>query len=280
MDLRKPGGDPASVQVPPSFTVDELVAIYQSKGAAAALAAAKGMTGPERASQVLFILTYLARTDPEFVAGELMEAGLDTYYRGVVVDAVLNNWNDGKKVLDWATSHLAGDLLKRAVGGALRILARTDPGAALAYLEPMPASGSRSQAVADIFSSWGGCDPMAALKLISENFPTDDRALAIRSLISGWWWAHPADAAAWVEAVQDEALRVNLVGEVARSWKLKSPAEATAWVESLPEGPGKEAGREVINTTEEVILCDPVSSQGPDESWKTKTVATMESKDL
>ncbi len=277
-NLRNP--ENASVQGPRSFTVDELVAIYQSQGAAAAIAAAKSMSEPERASQVVFILTYLARIDPEFVAGELKEAGLDRVHQGFVVNAVLNNSTDGKKVLEWAISDLTGDLLNKAVGGALRILARTDPYAALSHLETMPASGSRSQALADIFSSWGGCDPIGALKLISENFPTDDRASAISSVIAGWSWSHPADAAAWVEAIQNEALRVSSVGDVVRSWKMKSPAEATAWVESLPEGPGKEAGREVINTIEEVISCGPVASRGPDESWKTKTVATMENKDL
>ncbi len=282
MDLRKPGGDPTSVQVPPSFTVDELVAIYQSKGAAAAIAAAESMAGPERASQVVFILTYLARIDPELVAGELKEAGLDMTHQGFIVDAVMNDWKDGKKALAWATSNFTGDLLKKAAGGALRILARTDPDAALAYLETLSASGSRRRAMSDLFISWGACDPKAALKLLSENLPKDEWASAIDSVVTGWSRIHPAEAAAWVEAVQDETLRASLVSEVVRSWKSKSPTEATAWVESLPEGPAKEAGRAVFQ--EKVIVRgDGISTQrpqGPDVSWKTKTVATMEDKDF
>lgn len=277
---RTSGSSSVSVKGPQSFTVDELVAIYESRGAAAAIAAAKSMTGHERASQVLFILTYLARIDPEFVASELKEAGLDTVHQGFIVDAVMNDWKDGKKALEWATSNFTGDLLKKAAGGALRILARTDPNAALAYLETLSAGGSRSQAISDLFVSWGGCDPKAALKLLFDNFPADDRSSAIASVISGWTWAHPADAAAWVWTVQDETLRISLVSDLVRSWKLKSAAEVTAWVESLPEGPGKEAGRKAFEETVITTIECGFSTQAPDVSWKTKTVATMEDTDF
>lgn len=278
-NMRKSGDQPVSVEAPRSFTSDELVAIHESSGAAAALAAAKGMTGPERASQVLFILTYLARIDPEFVAGELKETGLDTTRQGFIVDAVMNHWKDGKKALEWATSDFTGDLLKKAAGGALKILVRSDPDAALAYLDTLPASGSRLQAISDIFVAWGGVDPGAALKVLLENFPTDDRSSAINCVITGWSWKHPAEAAAWVEAVQDETLKARLVRDVARSWKSKSPIEAAEWVESLPEGSGKEAGKAVIQ--EKVITrSDGFGTSGPDVSWKNKTVATMGSSDF
>lgn len=283
---RDSGGAPVSVKGSGSFTVDELVAIHESKGAAAALAAAKGMTGPERASQVVFILTYLARIDPEFAAGELKGAGLDTTHQGFIVDAVMNEWKDGKKALEWATSNFTGDLLKRAVGGALRILVKTDAGAALAYVDTLPASGFRNQAIADIFSTWGGFDPGAALKVISENFSDADSVSAISSVISGWSHLHPAEAAAWVATVPDEKQRAFLIADVARSWRFKSPDEATAWVESLPEGPGKVAGRAVFQEKVTTIECGMTTiiggmdNPGPDAGWKTKTVATMGSSDF
>lgn len=252
---RKSGRGAISAKAPGSFTVDELVAIDESEGAAAALAAAKGMTGPERESQVVFILTYLARIDPQFVADELKEAGLDTMHQGFIVDAVMADWKDGKKALEWATSGFTDDLLRKAVGGALRILVRTDPDAALAYLETLPASGSRRQAMSDIFVTWGECDPKAAMMLLSGNFPTDEWGSAIDGVVAGWSRTHPAEAAAWVDAVQDETLRAVLVGEVVRNWRSKSPAEATAWVESLPDGPGKEAGRAALQEAVMVIEC-------------------------
>lgn len=274
-------GNPAvvAVQIAGSSTPDQLVAIYESKGAAAALAAAKGMTGPERETQVVFILTYLARIDPEFAARELKGAGLDTVHQGFIVDAVMNEWKDGKKALEWATSDFTGDLLKRAVGGALRILVKTDADAALAYLDTLPASGSRRQAIADIFVVWGGFDPGAALKVLAENFPAAERESAISSVITGWSQLHPAEAAAWVVNVQDETQRAALIADVARTWRFKSPDEATAWVESLPEGPGKEAGKAVFQETVTRIVCG-FGTQGPDVGWKTKTVETMGSSDF
>ncbi len=269
----------APVKTSRAYTSDELVAIYESEGAAAALAAAKSMKEPERASQVLFVLSYLARIDPEYVAGELKEAGMGHVHQGFVVDAVMADWKDGKKALVWATSNFTGDLLKKATGGALRILAKTDPGAALAHLETLPDGGSRDQAISDIFVEWGRCDPQAALKVIGENFSADDRTSAIRCVIAGWTYLHTKEAAAWVESVQDEELRTKLLSEVTRTWKLKSPEEAAAWVESLPEGPGKEAGKAVMQEPVHVIRCG-FNTEGPDLSWKTKTIATMEDKDF
>lgn len=277
-----PLGKMGTVLLHPSFTVDELTAIYESRGAAAALAAAKSMTGPERASQVVFILTYLARIDPEFVAGELKDAELDTTHQGFIVDAVMNSWKDGKKALEWATSNFTGDLLKRAAGGALHLLTRSDPQAALAYLETLSAGGSRRQAIADIFVPWGEYDPKAAMKLISENFPADDQSSALSYVISGWSRLHLAEAAAWVGAVQDETLKARLVSEIVRNWRFKSLPEATAWVESLPEGPSKNAGRAVLQEKVMTIECgfSTEVTPGPDVSWKTKTVTTMGSSDF
>ncbi|MEO5715840.1 MAG: hypothetical protein ABIT37_20340 [Luteolibacter sp.] len=278
-DKRKREGRSDSVKTSRSLTSDELVVIYESKGAAAALTAAKGMTGPERASQVVFILTYLARIDPEFVAGELKGAGLNAVHQSHVVDAVLNEWKDGEKALEWAKSGFTGDLLKKAAGGALRILVRTDPQAALAYLDTLSPGGSRLQAMADIFVPWGECDPKAALKLLAENFPADEKGSATDWVITGWSRNQPAEAAAWVGAVQDEALRARLVADVARNWKSKSPTEATAWVESLPEGAGKQAGKAVFKETVITEECG-FGTSGPDVSWKTKAVATMDDKDF
>lgn len=178
-DNRKSGDKPVSVKALRSFTSDELVAIYESRGAAAAIEAAKGMTGPERASQVLFILTYLARIDPEVVAGELKGAGLDTAHQWHVVNAVMENWKDGKKALEWATSGFTGDLLKTAVGGALRILVRSDPQAALATrkdgfgMYQGPDVSWKTKTVATMenkdFWNWGGQDPEGARKFLETN---------------------------------------------------------------------------------------------------------------
>ncbi len=271
MSKQARGNASKSGLVPGSFTSDELVAIYESKGAAAAIAVAKGMTGPERETQVTFILTYLARTDPELAAGELKGAGLDLIHQKFVVDDVMSNWTDGKKALEWATSSLAGEHLKSAVGKALRTLVETDPDAALAYLDTLPACGSRDQAILDIFVAWGQCDPKAALKILAENFPVDERPSAIRSVILGWSRTESAKAAAWVAAIQDETERVELMGTVVRSWKSKSPAEASAWVKSLPEGRAKEAGKLIIHSTIAGMTGTPASVDG----WKTKMVASM-----
>lgn len=66
---------------------DDLAAIYQRKGAAAALAAAKSQPWPYRDNRVSFILNYLAVGNPELAAAELKTSGLGSFLKTGVLDA-------------------------------------------------------------------------------------------------------------------------------------------------------------------------------------------------
>ncbi|MDB4462561.1 hypothetical protein N9021_01255 [Akkermansiaceae bacterium] len=260
-------------------TSDDLVAIYEKHGMAAAIAAAKGMKRPKRDSQVLFILKYLARVDPEFIAGELKDAGLSPTHQSFVVSSVMREWKDGVSALAWGDS-FTGSLRKDAVGTALGILVKTDPAAALAHLEVMPRSGSRSQPQGRLFLAWGTHDPQAALEFLAGGFSEEEKASAISSVLSGWARSHPAEAAARAESSEDEDVLTWSVRSIVSSWKDRSPEEAKAWVDSLPEGEAKERGIETLESVPLRTHCGFGEAQAPDVSWRMKKPSEMETIDF
>jgi hypothetical protein len=262
-----------------SLTMDELVAIFEKHGAEAALAAAKGITGPDRNSQVLFVLTYIAAIDPEWAAKTLADAGLSVVHQSFVVSAVMGHWKDGEKALAWA-SGFTGDLRKTAVGLALRILVRTDPEKALAHVETMPESGSRSQAICDLFVSWGEHDPKAALAAIDRHLSPDERASALDLVAGAWARKSPQDAIAWIATIQDKAMSDRLLREVALNWSSVKPDDAYAWLATLPDDPFKAGILESLAERERnTIRCG--FEEGPaDRGWTEKPVTEMTAIDL
>jgi hypothetical protein len=264
------------------FTVDELVAIYESKGASAALESAKSITGKNRDSQVLFILSYIARIAPEWVAENLKESGLSATHQGFVVSDLMESWKDGAKALDWASRELTGDLRKTAVGRALRILIRSDPSAALAYLESMPPSGSRSQASADIFSTWGECDPKAAIAYATEYLPSDEMAPALSYIARSWARKNPSEAIEWLESVQEPELKVALIRDAVGGWYSSAPEDAVTWVNTITDLAFRKSILDQFAEIERnTIRCGAYDPSQPSAiAWKTKKVSEMNDSDL
>ncbi|HSP41243.1 MAG TPA: hypothetical protein VLO11_00090 [Luteolibacter sp.] len=264
----------------PDLSVDDLVAIYEKDGATAALDAAKALTGSQRDSKLSFILSYLARIDPEFVANELLNSGLNVHHHGFVVNAVLHEWKDGKKALAWADTKLTGESRLRAVAKALGILVRTDPQAALAHLDTLPESNSRRQAISDLFNAWGRHDPQAALRHAAQ-LPPDEVESATGSVLRSWVRTHPEEAAAWLKACESQS--PDHLRDVFLAWPEDDKTSAQAWFDSLPESAAKieaKAGIEQMKAAPKRIttVCGPAPA--PDESWKTKNVSEMKVEDL
>ena len=259
-----------------SLTVDELVAIFEKDGADPMLTAAKGITGPDRNSQILFVLTYIARTDPEWAAKAMAGAGLSVVHQGFVVSAVMDRWTDGEKALAWASS-LTGDLRKAAVGMAVRILVKTDPEKALAYVESLPESSSRDQALLDLFISWGEHDPKAAFNHLEGDLSPDERSSATRYIAEGWARKSPAEVIAWLDTLQGPARSALLLRDVA----LALPEEdAKAWLATLPDDPTKTGLLKLLAEREQMTIRCGVDETPPDQSWKGKPVAEMTVADL
>ena len=258
---------------------DDLLAVYNREGAAAALAAAKSQPWPNRDDQVFFILTHLATENPEFVAAQLKTSGLNTFLRTGLVDTILKNWKDGRKALDWAENELTGELHCKAVAGALGILVKSEPEAAFGYFEKLPASKARSQTICDLFVAWGSHDPESALMKVKELTPEDAQS-ATEHVLRGWAKADPAAAAAWVlkTAPHDE----KWIAGVFQSWISVSPDGARAWFDSLPEGDAKKTAHFLCVSSSGTVSVGVFSRriETLDDTWATKPFSERDPTDL
>lgn len=215
---------------------DELAAIDQQKGAAAALATAKSQPWPYRDNRVSFILNHLAVGNPKWAAAELKSSGLPAYFKNTVVDTILKNWKDGRKALDWAENQLTGELRCKAVAGALGILVKSEPEAAFDYFAKLPPGETRRQTISDLFAAWGSHDPETALMRTKELTP-EDAPSATEHVLRGWAKADPAAAAAWV--FKTAPTDGKWLAGVYQSWISIAPEQARGWFDSLPEGDAK-----------------------------------------
>ncbi|HSP42662.1 MAG TPA: hypothetical protein VLO11_07320 [Luteolibacter sp.] len=257
---------------------EDLMAIYDREGAAAALAAAKSQPWPYRDDKVYFLLTHMATGNPEFVAAELISSGLNTFLKAGLVDTILKNWKDGSKVLDWAEKQLIGELRCKAVAGALGILVKSDPQAAFDYFENMPACEARSRTIPELFAAWGSHDPATALMRAIELTPDEARS-ATEHVVRGWAKTDPAAAAAWV--LQTAPTDGRWIAGVYQSWISVSPEQAKLWFDALPEGDAKRTAYALTHHSSGTLTMPVFSTQlVPDHSWTTKPVSDRNNTDL
>lgn len=258
---------------------DDLVALCDREGAAAALVAAKSQPWPNRDDGVFFILTHLATVNPEFAAAELKTSGLSAFLKSGVVDTILKNWKDGRKALDWAENQLTGELRGKAVAGALGILVKSEPEAAFGYFEKMPASETRSQTICELFAAWGSHDPESALRKAKE-LTADDAQSATEHLLRGWAKVDPAVAAAWV--LETAPTNEILMAGVYQSWTSVSPGGAKAWFDSLPEGDAKKIAHYLTISSSGTFTMGVFSRriETLDDTWATKPFSGRNPADL
>ncbi len=257
---------------------DDLVALCDREGAAAALVAAKSQPWPNRDDGVFFILTHLATVNPEFAAAELKTSGLSAFLKSGVVDTILKNWKDGRKALDWAENQLTGELRGKAVARALGILVKSEPEAAFGYFEKMPASETRSQTICELFAAWGSHDPESALRKAKE-LTADDAQSATEHLLRGGAKVDPAVAAAWV--LETAPTDGKWIAGVYQSWISISPDQAQLWFDSLPEGDAKKDAYHLTYGSSTISM--PVFSARaviPDDTWILKPIPARSATDL
>lgn len=275
------GRVPAEAVVGVSPKRDErqrLRAIAESEGPEAALAAAKA-TGND--GQVLRLLQSLARSDPEWVAGVLMDSGLGKNHRGFVTDEILRHWDDGEKAVAWVESELKGDAYRMALGRALGILLRTDLDAALDHLDRLPPSGTRTQVVVHLFAAWGEIDPLAAVTYAEGMEELESRS-AIGTALGRWSRQDVRAAAAWVKG--HETPGATMISSIIRAWDKDSPGTLDEWLASIGDGPEKARALELVRESRmiesgkcTIPVGDPVALNTP---RKFKPVSEMNEVEL
>jgi hypothetical protein len=171
---------------------------------------------------------------------------------------------------------------RTALGQAAMQLARTDPAAAIAYVDTVApehratwissVADGYAQADARGAASWiaqfrGEPGYHAALAAIAGKTAQSDPSAAARlfdsidvaeapgasqeagRIAQAWAEREPRAAAAWAGAIADADVRTNALGAVAGQWATRDAAGARGWALGLPTGAGRDAALMRILTT-------------------------------
>lgn len=156
------------------------------------------------------------RSDNFFDALLLLPAGPDRQKR--LADR-LANWAgaDPEAALAWISAHPSPEVATASAkieGAIISHLARSDPAAAFARWQAMPASPERSAAVGPIALAWAKTDPAAALHFLADEAARPAAVFADNNDPS---WATTTQSIAWLLARQDSASFLRLANTLPAS---------------------------------------------------------------
>jgi hypothetical protein len=191
------------------------------------------------------------------------------------------------EALDWWLRN-ADRAPRNMVAHAAVHLARTDPNAAVAYLDRVPSEQRASwlrfvaegyaekdahaaarwvsehrgeagydAAVVAVAARSAGADPAgAARQLASIDWSrAPDAPAAARAVAAAWAEQEPTGAARWAEALADEGARTIAAAAVAAQWSQRDAVAARSWAFALPTSTARDAALvQVLGTSEGVSL--------------------------
>ena len=104
----------------------------------------------------------------------------------------------------------------------------------------------RSASISTLMEEWARTDPLAALAM-AETLPAGKlRTDAFTAACGAWASEHPADAGKWALSHLTGTLAGDVCGVIAEAWAQKNPVAAAAWVSGLPSGPMSEAATATV----------------------------------
>lgn len=224
---------------------DRLAGLVKTQGSAAALAAAKALTGKERDSALFFLFTYCATKDPEFVAREFAGSGLSDVYKKMIADTLASQWNDPERAYEWVQRELTGDIRKSAIATALGRIAQVSPQRAIEEIGKLSDQKERDQAYGTVLLYWADTDFPAALEYLRNLSDAGDRSSLSITLASRWAEKDPASAKAELASGKSSALAsIQLAHQIALNEAKKDPKGTLEWA----AGVGGETGERAVRT--------------------------------
>jgi len=111
---------------------------------------------------------------------------------------------------------------------AVRVLAKSNPAAALAWAEKIQLEPYRVDALRSVLRGWAEQDPEAARAALAGRTEEGFRATFARDLAEGWAHRDPAAAAEFAKAIPDARTRLMALALVACEMSRTDPREAAA----------------------------------------------------
>lgn len=123
-----------------------------------------------------------------------------------------------------------------ALKGILPGWIAVDPAAAAKWVEALPESKAREEALMLAAVVWTDKDPDAARAWLEAQPKSRSRELGWRQYIGQVSQVDPATGAAALPNIGDQSLRDSLISLIASAWTKTNHAEAAAWIQAMPAG--------------------------------------------
>ncbi len=149
---------------------------------------------------------------------------------------------DPGAALDWLDQTATGAAYDNSVKSILASSARSDPAAAAMLLNKITDPGDRQAVIASLAGTWGKANPQAALAW-AQTLPDADatsRSAALSSIVASWSKSDPAAALAFVQNSPDPTAYLAAAPTLAQVMAQTDPQAALAWANSLPAGAAKD----------------------------------------
>lgn len=223
--------------------------------APAALAYAKEQQMPPAAIAQLEGIAeeWKSRVYPESAAAfsDMIRTGLEANpdiqsHRGSFMDS-MGEWasRDPRAAAEFALT--LDDGIKKEMpmlAHAMKLWARSDPDAALAWAEGLSDEAERWEAIAATLPSWQVKHSDQAVDL--GDLPDSMHREIILDIVKDWALINPAAAMEYTMKLEDQEFRKQTLSRVAASWARKDLETAEQWIGGLPQGELRDLGLEAI----------------------------------
>jgi hypothetical protein len=189
-----------------------ILSAWVEKDPSAALAWFRHHGATNDAASLALLVTWAADTDPAAA-----QAALSGIPPGALHDVVA-----GKIMKEWVSRN---------------------PTEAAAYLQALPATGERSDALQALGMSWARKDPAAALQWVAGLGDAGEQSSAVNGILESLGQTEPGRVAGLLNTLPATNLDINVsaVQSMVASWSARSLDDAKDWVAALPSGKIRDA---------------------------------------
>jgi hypothetical protein len=211
-----------------------------------ALERAKRLSGDDRTTAISAVFSVALASDPEFVASEVLDAGLTDFQVKTLLYQLDVAWVSPSRGLEWVEQNLVGELRKESRSRLLRRLATISPEEALKFLSNISPGSEYSESYVNVMLGWIQLDPAKAVAH-AKNMPEEPGFSAILSIIGpSWIERDPASVKEFLEKHPNDKDTVGLTACLAINLARTDPGSTLKWTASLTGPAGAAAQRACI----------------------------------
>jgi len=119
--------------------------------------------------------------------------------------------------------------------------ARSDPAAAMQWLQEQSSGGERLRGMLEVVALWAAEDAESALLWLESNAQGLARLETINSGVELWARRDPEATAGWIDGMANDGSKIAAARSLATTWVETDSMAAANWVDGLPRGAVRQA---------------------------------------